>query len=95
MVELLRGGELSAGQLIEKLRIEQANASQHLAVLRGKQIVVSRRVGNQVYYSIRDHALIEVLDILRRYFYAQLNTNVNMMKEVAREAPKPRLVARR
>jgi ArsR family transcriptional regulator len=95
MVEFLRDGELSAGQLIEKLGIEQANASQHLAVLRAKQIVVSRKVGNQVYYSIRDHALIEVLDILRRYFYAQLNTNVNMMKEVAREAPKSRLVARR
>ena len=95
IVELLREGELSAGELIEKLGIEQANASQHLAVLRAKQIVLSRRAGNQVYYSIRDHALIEVLDILRRYFYAQLNTNVNMLKEVAREAPKSRLVTRR
>ena len=77
--------------LIEKLGIEQANASQHLAVLRAKQIVVSRKVGNQVYYSIRDRALIEVLDILRRYFYSQLNTTVNMLKEVASEEPKSRL----
>jgi len=91
MVELLREGELSAGMLIEKRWIEQANASQHLAVLRAKQIVVSRKVGNQVYYSIRDQALIEVLDILRQYFYAQLNTTVNMLKEVAREVPKSRL----
>ena len=36
IVELLRGGELSAGKLIAKLGIEQANASQHLAVLRGQ-----------------------------------------------------------
>jgi len=95
MVELLQEGELPAGKLIEKLGIEQANASQHLAVLRAKHIVMSRKIGNQVYYSIRDHALIEVLDILRRYFYAQLNTTVNMLKEVAREAPKSRLVTRR
>lgn len=95
MVELLREGELPAGKLIEKLGIEQANASQHLAVLRAKQIVVSRKVGNQVYYSIRDRALIDVLDILRRYFYAQLDTTVNMLKEVAREAPKSRLATRR
>ena len=95
IVEILCDGELSAGQLIEKLGIEQANASQHLAVLRAKQIVVSRKVGNQAYYSIRDHALIQVLDILRRYFYAQLNTTVNMLKEVASEAPKSRLVTRR
>ena len=91
IVELLRDGELSAGQLIERLGIEQANASQHLAVLRGKQIVVSRKVGNQVYYSIRDRALIEVLDILRRYFYAQLSSTVSMMKEAARREPKSRL----
>jgi DNA-binding transcriptional ArsR family regulator len=91
IVELLRDGELSAGSLIEKLRIEQANASQHLGVLRAKQIVVSRKVGNQVYYSIRDRALIEVLDILRRYFYAQLDNTVNMLREVASEQPKSRL----
>lgn len=91
IVELLREGELSAGGLIDKLRIEQANASQHLAVLRAKRIVVSRKVGNQVYYSIRDRALIEVLDILRRYFYAQLDNTVNMLREVASEQPKSRL----
>ena len=90
IVELLRDGERSAGKLIENLEIEQANASQHLAVLRAKQIVVSRKVGNQVYYSIRDHALIEVLDILRRYFYAQLSSTVNMLKEAAKEEPKSR-----
>jgi DNA-binding transcriptional ArsR family regulator len=90
LVELLREGELSAGHLIETLGIEQANASQHLAVLRAKQIVVSRKVGNQVYYSIRDHALIEVLDILRRYFYSQLSSTVDMLKEAAKEQPKSR-----
>jgi len=95
IVELLRDGELPAGKLIEKLGIEQANASQHLAVLRAKQIVVSRRVGNQVYYSIRDRALIEVLDILRRYFYAQLSTTVSMLRQVAREEPKSRTGAHR
>jgi ArsR family transcriptional regulator len=90
IVELLRDGELSAGQLIQKLGIEQANASQHLAVLRAKQIVISRKVGNQVYYSIRDRALIQVLEILRRYFYAQLSTTVDLLKQAERETPKQR-----
>src|ERR1043166_3995031 len=90
IVEILGEGERSAGQLIEELGIEQANASQHLAVLRAKQIVVSRKVGNQVYYSIRDRALIEVLEILRRYFYKQLDTTVKMLKQAARDTPKSR-----
>jgi DNA-binding transcriptional ArsR family regulator len=84
IVEGLRDGEMSAGKLIEMLGIEQANASQHLSVLRSKMVVVSRKVGNQVFYSIRDPALIEVLDILRRYFYSQLSNTVNMLEEVAR-----------
>jgi len=91
IVELLRAGELSAGKLIETLGIEQANASQHLAVLRAKQIIVNRKVGNQVFYSIRDRALIQVLDILRRYFYSQLSTTVSMLKEVAKQEPKARI----
>lgn len=82
IVELLRNGEMSAGQLIEQLGVEQANASQHFAVLRSKQIVVNRKEGNQVFYSLRDPVLIEVLDILKRYFYSQLSGTMSMLKEM-------------
>jgi DNA-binding transcriptional ArsR family regulator len=85
IVETLRDGEMSAGQLIEKLALEQANASQHLSILRSKQIVVNRKAGNQVFYSLRDQALIEVLDILRRYFYSQLSHTRSMLEEVGQE----------
>ncbi len=85
MVELLRNGEMSAGQLIEQLGVEQANASQHLGVLRTKQIVVNRKEGNQVFYSLRDAVLIEVLDILKRYFYSQLSQTMSMLKEMRME----------
>jgi DNA-binding transcriptional ArsR family regulator len=88
IVEALGDGEMSAGKLIEKLGIEQANASQHLAILRARQIVVNRKVGNQVFYSIRDPALIEVLDILRRYFYSQLSQTVTMLDEVGQAGAK-------
>lgn len=85
IVEMLRGGEMSAGQIIEQLGVEQANASQHLAVLRSKQIVVNRKEANQVFYSLRDPVLIEVLDVLRRYFYAQLSQATSMLKEIRME----------
>jgi DNA-binding transcriptional ArsR family regulator len=82
IVEALRHGELPAGKLVDKLEIEQANASQHLSILRAKMIVVNRKVGNQVFYSLRDNVLIEVLDILRRYFCSQLTDTVNMLEEI-------------
>lgn len=82
IVEALHDGEMSARQLIEQLGLEQANASQHFAVLRGKQVVVSRKEGNQVFYSLRDPVLIEVLNILKRYFYSQLSHTMSMLKEI-------------
>jgi ArsR family transcriptional regulator len=85
IVEALRDRERSAGQLIEQLGLEQANASQHFAILRARQIVTNRKEGNQVYYSLRDPALIEVLDILKRYFYSQLSQTKSMLEEIQME----------
>ncbi len=82
IIEQLREGELSAGTLIDRLGIEQANASQHLAVLRAKNIVVNRKAGNQVFYSVRDPLIIEVLDIMRRYFHAHLNEVMATLKAI-------------
>ena len=82
IVETLRDGELTAGAIIERLGLEQANASQHLAVLRSRNIVVNRREGNQVFYSVRDPLLIEVLDIMRRYFQAHIDEALASLQEM-------------
>ncbi len=82
MIEVLRDGELPAGVIIERLGIEQANASQHLSVLRLKHIVTSRKEGSQVFYSVRDPLLIEVLDIMRRYFQAHVEEAMSMLQQI-------------
>ena len=82
IIEALRDGELPAGVIIERLGIEQANASQHLSILRQKHIVTSRKEGNQVFYSVRDPLLIEVLDIMRRYFQAHVEEAMSMLQQI-------------
>lgn len=82
IIEQLRDGELSAGEIGERIGLEQANASQHFAVLRAKHIVVARKEGNQVFYSVRDPLLIEVLDIMRRYFQAHIEEAMSMLTEI-------------
>jgi ArsR family transcriptional regulator len=67
IVEHLAKGELSVTQLCEKVGVEQANASQHLAVLRNKHVVQTRRAGNQTFYSLRDPAFAKVLEALREF----------------------------
>jgi len=85
IVEALGEHELPAAKLIEKLNLEQANASQHLSVLRARQVVVSRKEGNQVYYSLRDPVLKQVLNLLREYFYSQLSESAVLLKEIKKK----------
>jgi len=82
ILEWLADGELSAGVLIERLGMEQANVSQHLAVLRAKQIVTNRKVGNQVFYSVRAPIILEVLERMRLYFLGHLSESLNMLAEM-------------
>ena len=85
IVECLGEGEVSAGALLVHLNVEQANLSQHLAVLRSKQVVSSRKAGNQVYYTLRDPVLIQVLDLLKQYFNVQLQQTAAMLDEMRPE----------
>jgi ArsR family transcriptional regulator len=81
IVEFLRDGELTVGQLCEKTGVEQANASQHLAILRNKHIVETRRESNQIFYRLRDPLLGEVLAKLREYFFAHVTEAMRMLQE--------------
>ncbi len=85
VVEALRHGEVGAGVLLQQLQIEQANLSQHLAILRAKQVVVGRKAGNLVFYSLRDPVLSKVLDLLKQYFYAQLRESRTMLSDLDRD----------
>jgi ArsR family transcriptional regulator len=82
VVECLRNGPLSVSAILERIGVEPANMSQHLAVLRAKQLVIARKEGNQVFYALRDPLLIDVLDTMRRYFQAHLQEALAMLKEL-------------
>jgi ArsR family transcriptional regulator len=86
ILEVLREGEISARAIQERLGIEQANLSQHLAILRSRQIVTNRKDGNQVFYSLKSPMLAEVLDLMRRHFQAHLTEAVQMLGEIDGEA---------
>jgi ArsR family transcriptional regulator len=87
ILEVLKEGETSARAIQERLGVEQANLSQHLAILRSRQIVAHRKEGNQVFYSVRNKVLIKVLDLMRQYFQANLTEAAQMLNEVEAERP--------
>jgi ArsR family transcriptional regulator len=82
VIEALRTEELSVGAILEQVRIEPANLSQHLSVLRHSHLVVTRKDGNQVLYSLRDPLLVDVLDAMRKYFQKHFEDSIQMLKEM-------------
>jgi ArsR family transcriptional regulator len=86
IVELLRDeGEVPVTRIYEALGLSQANVSQHLAVLRGKQIVVGRKAANQVFYSLRDPVLGKVLNMMKQWFQAHLHEALELLHEMGTE----------
>ena len=81
IVDELRDGALTVGVLAERLDAEQSNISQHLAVLRARQIVTTRKVANQVFYSVRDPLPWKMLDLMRRYFEKQVSESVTILEK--------------
>ena len=84
ILELLRDGERTVSDLQAALSIESSSVSQQLAVLRGKQLVVGRKEGTSVYYSVVDAEVFALLDVARRIFERQL---VSLQAMIAEEAP--------
>lgn len=52
ILEDLRGGELAAGEIAGRFKVSGPAISRHLAILRAAGLVVERREGNRIIYSL-------------------------------------------
>lgn len=68
ILDELRKGEVSVNDLGSRLDVEQSNLSQQLAILRNRNILAARKDGQNVYYSVRDPLLFDLLDVARKIF---------------------------
>ena len=83
ILDALKDGELTVGDLQVRLSAEQSTVSQHLAALRSKELVSGRREGTTVKYSVSDPAIWQLLDIAREIYERQLKSH-QMMLEASR-----------
>lgn len=66
IIDLLIDKQLSVTEIYEKLNIEQAAASHHLNILKSKGILVSKRNGKKIFYSLKSTTLTEIIDCINR-----------------------------
>lgn len=80
ILELLRTGEKTVGELQQALDIDASSVSQQLAVMRTRQLVDARKQGTSVFYTVRDPLIFEIMDIARKIFQNQLVNMQSMLK---------------
>ena len=67
IIDALRDGERSVGEIAEELGLSQPNTSQHLAILRERNVVSTTRAGNTIYSALNGRRIIDAIDLLRSF----------------------------
>ncbi len=73
ILHTLKDGEKTVNDLTEILGASQSNVSQHLAIMRQRQIVKTRKEGATVYYSLASLKISQAGDMVREVLLEQLN----------------------
>ena len=65
IIELLAKREMNVSEIVKALDVRPSNISQHLRVLRLRNIVKSRKEGQTVYYSLTDSRMLKICNEMR------------------------------
>jgi ArsR family transcriptional regulator len=83
ILELLREGERTVGDLQQQLQLDSSGTSQHLGVLRKQGILDGRREGTSVFYSVRDPRIFQLLEVARQILNSSLTESQAILGELA------------
>ncbi|MBF0382959.1 MAG: winged helix-turn-helix transcriptional regulator [Magnetococcales bacterium] len=68
VIVALKEKELSVQELVEAVGTTQSNVSQHLTIMRDKNILDSRREANQVFYRVGDCKVLDLVTLTKSIF---------------------------
>ena len=64
----LGDNEVSVQDIVDQVGTSQSNISQHLAILRDKGILTSRKDANRVFYRVSDNRTLKLICMMREVF---------------------------
>ncbi len=85
ILEVLRDGECSVGDLVPQVRIESSHLSQQLGIMRRANLVQARKEGSTVFYSVINETLFELLDVARRIITSSLSDSQELLDDLRAE----------
>lgn len=80
IIDRLRDGEMTVTRLAEALQIGQANLSQHLAIMRQRGIVATRREGLNVFYRLGNPKIVQACDLMRQVLLEYLKSGAELAR---------------
>jgi ArsR family transcriptional regulator len=85
VLEVLRDGDSTVGELVARVGLEASHLSHQLAVLRRAHIVDTRREGSNVIYTIADPEIVELLAVARRFLINSLTAHHDLLAGLRNE----------
>ena len=79
----LKEGPKNVGELAESLDMSQPTVSRHLKVLRDRRMVLTKREGTSIYYTLADPRVIQALNLLRGMLAGILDQRTALAEELA------------
>ncbi len=76
----LKSGEKTVNELAALTGVSQSNVSQHLALMRQRQIVKTRKTGANIYYSVSSSKISQACDMMREVLLEQLRQKQELAK---------------
>lgn len=84
ILNALTDGQKSVNQLVGLIGAHQANISQHLAILRERNVVTTRRDGVSIYYRIANPKIIKACNLMREVLLEQMATSGELVRKYDR-----------
>ncbi len=84
IINLLKDREMSNSELMQKTGLSKVNISQHMNVLKSKGVVIVRKEGIQLYYSIANPKIIQACNLMREVLVEQLMEKEKMASRLVR-----------
>ena len=76
----LKSGEKTVNELTQTIGASQSNISQHLAIMRQRQIVKTRKDGTTIYYRVASPKISQACDMVREVLLEQLSQKQELAK---------------
>lgn len=87
ILDHLRSGEKSVGELMDFLCLSEPKVSEHLAALRAQGVVTTRREGKTILYSLADPRIVQACDLCHDFLADRMRDNQTFAAYFHRDHP--------